>query len=256
MVHILSPEHRVVVAQVAWSHVLLAFDFDGTLAPIVEDRDEAEMRPGTARLFARVCEAYPVAVISGRARDDVARRLGSARAKYVIGNHGLEPGADMAPYASFVRAAFTELAHALGGVHGVELEDKTYSLAVHYRRSRTRREARRIIHAAIDGLVTPARVVEGKCVVNLVPPGAPDKGVALRRLRAEQGAGVALYVGDDVTDEDVFRLDEPGRLVSIRVGESPASAAPYFLRDQLEMDELLAFLLALRHMSDHATAQE
>jgi trehalose 6-phosphate phosphatase len=256
LIPILTHEHRVVLAEVAWSHVLLAFDFDGTLAPIVEDRDDAEMRRGTARLFARLCEAYPVAVISGRARDDVGRRLGTARPRYVIGNHGLEPGVDMRPYEAFVQAALDELAPALGGLQGVELEDKTYSLAIHYRRSRTRREARQTIQSVLESLVTPARVVEGKCVVNLVPPGAPDKGDAVRRLRAADGANVALYVGDDFTDEDVFRLDEPGRLLSIRVGESATSAVPYCLRDQLEIDEMLAFLLALRQKSIATTVEE
>lgn len=256
LIPILTAEHRVVIAEVAWSQVLLAFDFDGTLAPIVEDREDAEMRPWTARLFERVCEAYPAAVISGRARDDVGRRLGTARPRYIIGNHGLEPGGDMRPYELFVQAALGELTRALGGLQGVELEDKTYSLAIHYRRSRTRREARQTIQAALERMTTPARVVEGKCVVNLVPPGAPDKGDALRRLRATDGANVALYVGDDYTDEDVFRLDEPGRLLSIRVGESTTSAAPYCLRDQLEIDDLLAFLLALRQKSVETTANE
>ena len=57
-----------VLQQLAWSRALLAFDFDGTLAPIVADRDRAAMRARTRRLFERVCARYPVAVISGRSQ--------------------------------------------------------------------------------------------------------------------------------------------------------------------------------------------
>jgi trehalose 6-phosphate phosphatase len=76
MRHLLSRDGRELLAQLASTHVLLAFDFDGTLAPIVSDREGARMRASTARLFARVAAAYPVAVISGRARADVTARSG------------------------------------------------------------------------------------------------------------------------------------------------------------------------------------
>lgn len=89
-------------------------------------------------------------------------------------------------------------------------------------------------------------MVPGKLVVNVVPERAPNKGDALLELRKAEQADTALYVGDDVTDEDVFELDQPGRLLSVRVGESRSSAAAYFLRNQNEMDRLLAKLIALR----------
>ena len=73
MKHILAPENADVLAQLAWSHVLLAFDFDGTLAPIVEDRDRAAMRERTRGLLVRLCALYPCAVISGRSRGDRRR---------------------------------------------------------------------------------------------------------------------------------------------------------------------------------------
>jgi len=53
-------------------------------------------------------------------------------------------------------------------------------------------------------------------------------------------------VGDDVTDEDVFKLDQPGRLLTVRIGESQSSSASYFLRNQHQIDRLLAMLVALR----------
>lgn len=246
MKHILSRANVDVLAQLAWARVLLAFDFDGTLAPIVEDRSAAVMRPRTSQLVSRVCTLYPCAVISGRSRSDVAERLGGARVKYVVGNHGMEPSPGQRRFEREAASARALLVAALRAWPGVDVEDKRFSLAVHYRRSRRKREARAAILAAVAALPTPMRVVLGKMVVNVVPARAPDKGDALLDLRARAKADTALYVGDDVTDEDVFELDQPGRLLTIRVGKSRSSAAAYFVRDQREVDTLLARLVALR----------
>jgi trehalose 6-phosphate phosphatase len=246
MKRLLSRENEEVLAQVAAARVLLAFDFDGTLAPIVEWRESARMRDQTARLLAKVCDRYPCAVISGREKADVSGRLGRAAVKYVVGNHGLEPGGNLEKTAEENRRVGALLRRALEKRPGVEIEDKRYSLAVHYRGARRKREARAAIHEAISTLPMAVRVVPGKLVVNVVPGEAPNKGDALLRLRALERADTSLYVGDDVTDEDVFRLDQPGRLLTVRVGESRSSAAAYCLRDQREIDRLLTRLVSLR----------
>jgi trehalose 6-phosphate phosphatase len=129
---------------------------------------------------------------------------------------------------------------------GLDVEDKQYSLAVHYRNSPAKRRARTAIHRVVATLPVPMRVVPGKLVINILPRGAPHKGHALLELRQREAARMALYVGDDVTDEDVFELEDEGSLVAARVGHSKRSAAPYFLRDQREIDLLLASLLELR----------
>lgn len=246
MRHLLAPENAEVLAQLAWSQVLLGFDYDGTLAPIVGDRDKAQMRLRTGELFAKVCGLYPCAVISGRGKRDVSSRLGRARVKYVVGNHGLEPGAGLKDFEQEVARARALLQTALARWPGVDIEDKRYSLALHYRKSRQRQRARSAIYEAVSYLPLPMRLVAGKLVVNVLPAGAPNKGDALLGLRRTERADTALYLGDDVTDEDVFELDQPGRLLTVRVGESQSSAATYFLRDQKEVDRLLARLVALR----------
>lgn len=246
MIPLLTRENGELLAQLAWSRVLLAFDFDGTLAPIVADRRRAEMRARTVALLARTSALYPCAVISGRSKADVTGRLGRASVKYVVGNHGLEPGAGLGDFEREIAQARPLLAAALGDCPGLEIEDKRYSLAIHYRRSRQKRDGRAVIQRAVSSLPVPMRLVRGKMVVNLVPERAPNKGHALLRLRTLEGADTALYVGDDVTDEDVFALEQPGRLVTVRVGESRTSAATYFLRNQSEIDPLLATLVALR----------
>ncbi len=249
MKHILAPAHREVLATLARKRALLAFDFDGTLAPIVPDRKAARMRSETRRLLARVCAVYPCAVISGRRRADIERRLNGVRPRYVVGNHGLEPGTGLNEFARVIAAARVRLARVLAGWPGVELEEKRYSLAVHYRRSMHSAKTRAAIHAAIAALPQPLRIVGGKLVVNAIPDPAPDKGDALQRLCVRAAADAALFIGDDVTDEDAFTLPSaalPRLLLTIRVGRSRGSAARYYLRDQAEIDDLLALLIALR----------
>ncbi len=90
------------------------------------------------------------------------------------------------------------------------------------------------------------RVIPGKFVANVIPFGARNKGDMLLELRDQEPADVALYVGDDVNDENVFVLDQPGRILSMRVGRTTKTAARFYLRDQGEIDGLLAWMVKLR----------
>lgn len=246
MRHLLAPENQEVLARLARSNSLLAFDFDGTLASIVAERDRAVLRSGTERLLTRLCAFYPCAVITGRSRADVLSRLSGAPVKYTVGNHGVEPVEGPSTFEDMIAAVRPLLQAALAGLAGLDIEDKRHSLAVHYRNSSEKRRARVAIHRSVAALPVALRVVPGKLVLNVLPPGAPHKGDALLEVRRREGAETALYVGDDVTDEDVFALEQRGDLVAARVGRSKRSAARYFLRDQREIDALLARLVELR----------
>jgi trehalose 6-phosphate phosphatase len=245
MSRILSRANRAVLERFAWSRVLIALDFDGTLAPIVAKPDDAAMRAATRARLTAVAREYPCIVISGRSQADVARRVRGVALGAVIGNHGIEPWQGARALLREVRPWLAKLERALRSHSGVWIEDKGYSVAVHYRMSRAKRAAREAILRAAREL-GEIRVIGGKQVVNLLPKDAPHKGMALERERQRFGCDTAIYVGDDETDEDVFALDQPGRLLSIRVGEKRASAAAYSLRDQREVDVLLSSLLALR----------
>lgn len=252
MKSILAAAHRTVLEQYAWSNVLLAFDFDGTLAPIVTQPDAAKMRDATRKLMIAVAELYPCAVISGRSVDDVAARMQGVPLRHIIGNHGMEPGSDLARYERVVRSLLPAFEPLLEQDRGLELEDKRYSLALHYRKSRAKRAARAHLLRAIASLDVPVRVVPGKQVFNVLPEGAPHKGTALVALRAKAQADTAVFVGDDVTDEDVFVLDQPGRLLSVRVGMKRSSAAQYYVDGQREVDSLLRKLVELRRDASYA----
>jgi trehalose 6-phosphate phosphatase len=266
MRNILAQSQRSLLAEMTSSNVLLAFDFDGTLAPIVEDPKAAGLRARTRQRLEALCELYPVVVISGRAQRDVRKRLAGMHMQAVVGNHGMEPqatadkaaaqSAAMSRYARQVTRWLAKLKRELAPLRGVVIEDKTYSLSVHYRQSRQKRAARAAIMAAAEQL-GDVRVVGGKLVVNVVPQGAPHKGIALERERDRLRCDTAIYVGDDDTDEDVFALDHPGRLLSIRVGKKAGSSAPYCVAEQSNVDDLLRVLIELRkrHGTRHRAAQ-
>jgi trehalose 6-phosphate phosphatase len=231
-----------VLERLGGADALLAFDFDGTLAPIVDDPASAQMRPPTRHLLAEVARLYPCAVISGRPEEDVLLRLGGVTVWYVIGARALRPPAELERLSRQVGEWRAELAELTQSLSGVTLEDKGVSLAVHYRHAADREQVCAVIRDAAS-LLQGARAVAGKEVVNILPDGESGKRSAVHRLRAQLGCAATLYVGDDRTDEDVFTLKG---VTGVRVGSDDESAAQYYVRDQADVDELLERLVALR----------
>jgi trehalose 6-phosphate phosphatase len=229
--------------RLAAGDVLLAFDFDGTLAPIVDHPAAAAMRSSTRHLLAQTAHLYPCAVISGRREEDVLTRLAGVTVWYVIGNRALQPPDRVEQLARHVQAWLPVLARRLQGVAGVVLENKEISLAVHYRAAQERDRAAEAIRNAA-ALLDRVRVVPGKDVINLIPESGDGKGAALEKLRKQLGCRESLYVGDDSSDEDAFRHS-----VGVRVGFSQPSSARYYIDDQDEIDELLQRLVDLRQPS-------
>jgi trehalose 6-phosphate phosphatase len=221
---------------------LVALDFDGTLAPIVSEPTRAAMRRSTRGLLRDLARVLPCAVISGRSRADLRRRLGALRVAEVIGNHGIEPSRAAARAARDVRHWHPLLVRELAGIAGVAIENKRLSLAVHYRKARRKALVRSRVcrlAAALGGV----RLIPGKQVVNLLPLAAPHKGTALARTRRRLGCRAVIFVGDDATDEDAFRLVESCPLLGVRVGYHAASAAQYYLSSQREIDAMLRRLI-------------
>jgi trehalose 6-phosphate phosphatase len=251
---ILSGEGRTVIDALAHERALLVFDFDGTLAPIVECRECAEMRPSTHALLRVTALLYPCAIVSGRARADLVRRVVGVPLLAVVGNHGAEAG--FGPVDRTARSAVVAWREALAGElrdeRGVEIEDKGLSLAIHYRGAPRRAAARHHALAAAESLAG-VRIFGGRCVVNVAPAGAPDKGSAVAEILRRIGWRSAVYVGDDATDEEAFGADAVG--VSIRIGRSHRSAARWYLPQQRAIDDLLARLVLARRRLDGGTAR-
>ena len=245
MPHLLAKRHAPALAAFAARNVLAAFDYDGTLAPIAPDPKAAPMRPHTRRLLKAVAERYPCVVISGRRRDDLARCLGGIVVAHLAGNHGAEPWGKKASHAARIRKWRSQLEQQLSQFRGVVIEDKKYSLTIHFRHARPKRSAVAAIDVAVAAL-RGARAIPGKETVNLLPRGAVNKGHALERARRLLGCDLMLYVGDDDTDEDAFVRARAGRMMGIRVGQLRSSRATYHLKDQREIDVLLRRLISLR----------
>jgi trehalose 6-phosphate phosphatase len=242
--YLFSRPHRHLLEMFASSNVLLAFDYDGTLAPLVNAPAHARMRASTRRLLGRASKLYPCIVITGRAQADALGRLRSVEVCRVVGNHGAEPSPNGAAMRRRVRRWLPVLKARLSWRQGVVIEDKGFSVAVHYRQARKRNSTRRAVLSAAQ-LLKDVRLVGGKLVVNFLVPEA-HKGMALERERSHFACDTVIYVGDDETDEDVFQLDRPGQLLSIRVGRKRTSAASYYIRNQAEIDRLLETLITLR----------
>jgi len=243
---ILSPRQRQMLAGFALSNVLLAFDYDGTLAPIAETPRAARMRQRTRDLLARVSRRYPCVVISGRALHDIERRVEAIPLWYVFGNHGFEPASPDQPPRGRIAAWLETLRTELPSEPGVVIEDKSHTLTIHYRAAPDRASAAAAIDRAVQSL-TGARIIAGSEAVNVLPHEGPNKGVALRKAMELFSCTTAIYAGDDATDEDAFAAVGADRLLAIRVGApTGASHARFHLDTQQDVDLLLRVLVDLR----------
>jgi trehalose-phosphatase len=191
--------------------LLVASDYDGTIAPIVDDPAKATPHREAIvalGLLAGLPETH-VAVISGRSLADLAELTNLPGHVHLVGSHGSEfdPGFHSELPAA-ARALREKIAEALGPIAerlaGASLEHKPASVAFHYRRADPAEagvalDAIRRGPASLPGVHTK----HGKMVVELCAV-EPNKGVALDRIRQRCGAGSVVFLGDDVTDEDAF----------------------------------------------------
>lgn len=241
MKYLFSPEGLKILESFCFTPTLFAFDYDGTLTKIVRDPSEARMPEKTANLLKALNGIAPVAIISGRSKKDLETLL-SFKPKYVIGNHGLEGlRANEGSFQHAHEVCQTWKKILLGNLKdgpGITIEDKEFSLAVHYRRSRSKSAAKLMILDSCGELEPPPRIIMGKCVVNVIPTGAPHKGMALLELMLECNVRTAFYVGDDDTDEDIFALPD-ARLLSVRVGRKRDSVAQFYIERQPEINEVV-----------------
>jgi len=245
MIYIFSNNGNRFLESVCFSKTLFAFDFDGTLSKIVKNPDEAKINRSTLKLLQKLGEITPVAIISGRSLSDLKIKFNPSPG-FLVGNHGLEGIHSCDQKLESFRESCEQWKNHLtktlitngGGLDGIEIEDKIYSIAVHYRKSRTKRYSRSTILESLIELIPSARIIMGKCVVNIVPTGAPHKGIALLELMLKSDTKSALYIGDDDTDEDVFALSDP-RLFTIRVGKKSTSQAKFYIKRQAEVNTLL-----------------
>jgi trehalose 6-phosphate phosphatase len=239
---------RQVLESLSFTRTLYAFDFDGTLAPIVSDPEQAGLSTETSRLLNELAQIVPTAIISGRSIADLQTRV-KINGNLLIGNHGVEglgvKKDAIAKAKGICQGWSLQLDRDWGALKsdsGTFVENKIYSLALHYRRSRNKKKAKLELFSKIEKLQPAPRVILGKSVMNLIPSGGPHKGVALLEAMMKLDLKCALYIGDDDTDEDVFSLPD-NRIITARVGQKKTSQAQFFVKRQSEINRLLRLLI-------------
>ena len=230
--------------------VLVASDYDGTLAPIVADPDHAfpDARALAALVSLGALSGTHVAMLSGREVAVLERLTGSVPGVELVGSHGAERsgrGPDIEAQAredlAGVRVRLAGLCRDFPGSH---LEVKPAGVAFHYRRvDAEHRPAAQAAAHRIGLDYAGLTVLEGKQVVEVTGSTA-NKGDALLALRDRWAADVVVFIGDDITDEDAFATLRPLD-VGIKVGDG-ATKARFQIGDQAQVATVLESLLAFR----------
>lgn len=231
--------------------LLVASDYDGTLAPIVADPEQA--RPVRESLVAMRALASMArthaALISGRSLAQLARLTGDPRDVHLVGSHGSEFEPDFAstlsPEAAALRRQIGQELERIAQLGpGLLVEHKPGSVALHFRQAEPELAARALAAVEAGPAALPGVLVKhGKMVVELgVVPA--NKGTALETIRHRVGATAALFIGDDVTDEDAFATLR-GPDVGIKVGPGETQAA-YRIGDTTDVARVLARVAELR----------
>ena len=222
--------------------LLVASDYDGVLAPLVDDPSAAVPLLGVAAALQRLAahDGVTVALVSGRGVADLRAVSGFEGPYRWIGSHGAEYDGPLTGELAARRDALAErLAPLVAAVPGARLEVKPASVAVHVRQVTDRVAAARLLEQA-RAVADPSLTLKpGKEVLELAVTDA-DKGTALLRLRDDLGAVATVYLGDDRTDEDAFRALSPGDL-TVKVGEGE-TAARYRVADPAAVVRLLETL--------------
>ncbi len=234
--------------QIQSRELFLFLDFDGTLAPIASTPDKAVMPEHVKKMLNKLKKMMPIAIISGRALDDVRMKVGISDLIY-SGNHGMEiwNGTKMvrneAGDVSMMGELLAKLQTSLKKIPGILVENKKFSASVHFRRVPPKRLADvfRIFWDVTKNYDSFFDITEGKKVLEIRSKAAWNKGHAVEWILEKKGnEHYAVYIGDDVTDEDAYKAIK-SKGASICVGTNPK--ADYFLKNQDEVGKFLEWLI-------------
>jgi trehalose 6-phosphate phosphatase len=251
-------------ARIDGTPLVLMLDVDGTLAPIAARPSDAAVPPETRRVVAALAarDGVRVALVSGRAAAD-ARRMVSASNVWVIGNHGFEMVSpdgeeevepELAAMRPAVAQASRRIAALVAPVPGVLLEDKGWTLSVHYRLADPAIVPRLVQSVEQVAIALGLRVTRGKMVLEVRPTARVDKGTAVLRLSAMLGGlnngGAVVFIGDDNTDEDAFRALRlrSSQAITVRVthGTDTPTAAEFTVEGPAAVRSFLEWVLERR----------
>lgn len=225
MMPLFSEDNLKILESLSFTKTLYAFDFDGTLSQIVRKPSDAIISKTTNKLIEKLSMLAPIAIVSGRSVEDLKKKL-IYQPLYLIGNHGLEGFGGSSNHA--LRSAeqncksWDATLKKIDFGAGVEIENKTFSIAIHYRRSRNKKLSKEKIIAAIESLTSGPRIIPGKFVFNLLPRQAPHKGMAVMELLNKTNTKYVFYIGDDDSVANDFSLTSKN-IFTVRVGKKKNS---------------------------------
>lgn len=217
--------------------VALFLDFDGTLVDIAPTPDAIDVPGGLASALADLATQHggALAVVSGRSLEDLKHHLGALRVA-VAGSHGAEirgaSGEGIGPKPAMLGQGTQQAIRDFADAHdGVEVESKTFGLALHYRAAPERR-------AEVEGFARELadqqglQIKAGKAVCELMMGGGgKDRAVGILMNSAPFAGAHPVFIGDDITDEDGFVEAARHGGTTILVGEREGSAAQFGLAD-------------------------
>lgn len=225
-------------------------DYDGTLTPIVDKPSMATLSEEMKGILRELNKKFKVAIVSGRSREDVENLVGIEELLYA-GNHGFDiKGKDLnlimpevLKFMPLIEKITEELNSKLSSIDGVIIEKKKFSAAVHYRLAN--KEKLPFIRKEVDAILekeTSLRLMKGKKVFELLPEIDWDKGKALmwimKALNISWETHNIIYIGDDTTDENAFRILR-ARGTGILVSTKPkASFSDFFVNSTDEVKKL------------------
>ncbi len=234
------------------SHVLLFLDYDGTLVPICKEPSLAKLS-SEGKTLLRTLSKIPwlsIGIISGRPLKEVRKLVGIKEICYA-GNHGFEilfrrknwVHPELKGFESKLGRVVLGLKNSTKGIKGVLVEDKRLTVSVHYRNlaGTSPKNVLKIVSRVLEPYPGIFTISRGKKVYEVRPRIKWGKGEAVVKLSQLLGfktMPMKVYIGDDQTDEDAFRVLGKGD-ISIRVGYRKGSKARYFCKGS---DEVLRFL--------------
>ncbi len=231
-------------------------DYDGTLTPIVERPELAVLSSEMRAAIKHLAEKYTVAIVSGRMREDVEKLVG-IKGIFYAGSHGFDimgPGFSMMhpkvkEIMPVISQIIKQLSEKLSDIQGILIEEKKFSVAVHYRLVEQQYLPR--IKEIIDEIIKDQNkicLMSGKKVFEILPDIDWDKGKAVRwiidALKVSWQDVCVVYIGDDVTDEYAFRTLRTRGFGILVSNESKESAADFRLSSTEEVKKLFEKVVA------------
>ncbi|MDF2529947.1 MAG: otsB [Gammaproteobacteria bacterium] len=256
LTYIFDEENKLnsaLLAELKDKQAVLFLDYDGTLTPIVNHPNFAILSPLISKYLKQLSKNYVVAIISGRELIDIKSKVDVPNI-YYAGNHGLEISGPKLTYSlglKFIpemKRVYKALMKQLGSIEGIFIENKHYSLSVHFRLVADS-DISKIQQTINSVLLQHPNFIKrgGKKVIEIRPNIKWDKGIAalwlLSNLKLNNPNVLPIYIGDDTTDEDAFRaLKKTGIGIIVSSRRQPTKAK-YCLRDTNEVQKFLELLI-------------